>query len=109
LRLVWVFASLGLGQFHSHRRGESMRRPQWRLMLATSLAGVRGAITLAGVMTLPLLLPDGTPFPARAGRISRHRGNPIVAGGGEHWSAASVAGTGSARRAISSPGGGPRS
>jgi CPA1 family monovalent cation:H+ antiporter len=34
-------------------------------MLATSLAGVRGAITLAGVMTLPLFLPDGTPFPAR--------------------------------------------
>jgi CPA1 family monovalent cation:H+ antiporter len=31
----------------------------------TSLAGVRGAITLAGVLTLPLALNDGTPFPAR--------------------------------------------
>jgi NhaP-type Na+/H+ or K+/H+ antiporter len=27
--------------------------------------GARGAITLAGVMTMPLLLADGTPFPAR--------------------------------------------
>jgi CPA1 family monovalent cation:H+ antiporter len=30
-----------------------------------SFAGVRGAITLAGVLTLPLTLNDGTPFPAR--------------------------------------------
>lgn len=30
-----------------------------------SFAGVRGAITLAGVLTLPLTMLDGTPFPAR--------------------------------------------
>jgi hypothetical protein len=30
-----------------------------------SVAGVRGAITLAGVLTLPLAVSDGTPFPAR--------------------------------------------
>ena len=30
-----------------------------------SFAGVRGAITLAGVLTLPLMMNDGTPFPAR--------------------------------------------
>ena len=29
------------------------------------MAGVRGAITLAGILTLPLFLSDGTPFPAR--------------------------------------------
>lgn len=29
------------------------------------LAGVRGAVTLAGVLTLPVLLADGSPFPAR--------------------------------------------
>jgi CPA1 family monovalent cation:H+ antiporter len=33
--------------------------------IATSLAGVRGGITLAGVLTLPLILPDRSPFPAR--------------------------------------------
>ncbi len=36
-----------------------------RLVLVLSVAGVRGAVTLAGVMTLPLQLPDGSPFPAR--------------------------------------------
>jgi CPA1 family monovalent cation:H+ antiporter len=34
-------------------------------MLATSVAGVRGALTMAGVMTLPLALPNSDPFPAR--------------------------------------------
>ena len=65
LRLVWVWISLRLNLAEAHRRGEPMAKLHWRLLLATSLAGVRGAITLAGVMTLPLLLPDGTLFPAR--------------------------------------------
>ncbi|EJY8917358.1 TPA: Na+/H+ antiporter [Escherichia coli] len=34
-----------------------------RHMLLATFAGVRGAITLAGVLSIPLLLPDGTPFP----------------------------------------------
>ncbi|WP_254890259.1 Na+/H+ antiporter, partial [Cronobacter sakazakii] len=36
-----------------------------RELLVASFAGVRGAITLAGVLSIPLLLPDGSPFPAR--------------------------------------------
>ena len=39
--------------------------PTLPLVAAMSLAGVRGAITLAGVLTLPLELRDATPFPAR--------------------------------------------
>ena len=37
-----------------------------RLFLATGVAGVRGAITLAGVLSLPFVLEDGTPFVGRA-------------------------------------------
>ena len=65
LRLLWVAVSLKLARFGARYRGEEVVRTPWRLVLATSLAGVRGTITLAGVMTLPLLMPDGTPFPAR--------------------------------------------
>lgn len=36
-----------------------------RDILIASFAGVRGAVTLAGVLSIPLFLPDGTPFPAR--------------------------------------------
>jgi CPA1 family monovalent cation:H+ antiporter len=65
LRFMWVWISLRLNLLKAHHRGAPATRPHWRLVLATSLAGVRGAITLAGVMTLPLLLPDDNPFPAR--------------------------------------------
>jgi CPA1 family monovalent cation:H+ antiporter len=65
LRLVWVWVSLRLDLLKLQHQGAPLRRLHWRLLLAVSLAGTRGAITLAGVMTLPLLLPDGTPFPAR--------------------------------------------
>lgn len=66
LRFAWVWTSLRLHMFRRRRRGMGTQRPHWRVVAAMSLAGVRGAITLAGVMTLPLLLPDGEPFPARS-------------------------------------------
>jgi CPA1 family monovalent cation:H+ antiporter len=65
LRFVWVVASLAVGSARAHWRGGANPRLPWRLVAALSLAGVRGAITMAGVMTLPLSLPDGAPFPAR--------------------------------------------
>jgi CPA1 family monovalent cation:H+ antiporter len=65
LRFVWVWASLRLTLHRAARRGEPRPAPNWRLVVATSLAGVRGAITLAGVLTLPLAMPNATPFPGR--------------------------------------------
>lgn len=37
----------------------------FRELLIASFAGVRGAITLAGVLSIPLFLSNGEPFPAR--------------------------------------------
>lgn len=65
LRMAWVWVSLRLDARAARRRGEVRRNPHWRVVVAASLAGVRGAITLAGVLSLPLLLPDGGEFPAR--------------------------------------------
>jgi Na+/H+ antiporter len=65
LRLAWVTVSLRISQVVARLRGEPEEPPPWRLVAAATLAGVRGAITLAGVMSLPLLLPDGSRFPAR--------------------------------------------
>ncbi|MEP7185199.1 MAG: Na+/H+ antiporter [Rhodanobacter sp.] len=65
IRFTWVWVSLRMNLLKARHRGEAAASPPWRLVVATSLAGVRGAITLAGVMTLPLLMPDSTPFPAR--------------------------------------------
>lgn len=65
LRLVWVWISLRFTLYRAARQGRAVTRPNWRLVVAMSMAGVRGAITLAGILTLPLALDDGTPFPAR--------------------------------------------
>jgi CPA1 family monovalent cation:H+ antiporter len=65
LRFVWVWVSLRLTILNQRRLGQQEFKPRMRLILATSFAGVRGALTMAGVMTLPLTLADGTPFPGR--------------------------------------------
>jgi len=65
LRFAWVWVSLQLTILNRRRLGHEVFKPRLRLMLATSVAGVRGALTMAGIMTLPLALADGTPFPAR--------------------------------------------
>ncbi len=67
LRFAWVWATLRVTLYRRNRRAASAPggKPHWRLLLATALAGARGAITLAGVLTLPLVLPNGDPFPAR--------------------------------------------
>jgi monovalent cation/hydrogen antiporter len=65
LRLLWVWVSLQFSLFWANRKGVQRQKPSWRLLAAGTVAGVRGAVTLAGILTLPLVLADGTPFPAR--------------------------------------------
>lgn len=66
VRLLWVWALLRITHVYARwRDGVRRRMPQLRLLLATGLAGVRGAITLAAVLSVPLALTDGTPFPER--------------------------------------------
>jgi Na+/H+ antiporter len=67
LRFFWVWFNLRLRRFSNAVRGQRARQRYFdvRLISITSLAGVRGAITLAGVMSIPLLMPNGHAFPAR--------------------------------------------
>jgi CPA1 family monovalent cation:H+ antiporter len=65
MRFVWVWASLWLTF-----PGRGGLWTGWRVVLVMSLAGVRGAVTLAGVLTLPVLLASGAAFPARELAIS---------------------------------------
>jgi CPA1 family monovalent cation:H+ antiporter len=68
-RFAWVWVSLRFTLFRARQRGETIAlagwRPSLRLVAVVSLAGAKGAITLAGILTLPLALPDGSAFPAR--------------------------------------------
>lgn len=65
LRFLWIWVG-DIGAAVSARLGKRHVEPfGLRVRLAGSVAGVRGAITLAGILSLPLVLRDGSPFPAR--------------------------------------------
>ncbi|MBB6251663.1 Na+/H+ antiporter [Nitrospirillum iridis] len=66
LRLLWVWLSLWITRALARRLGRPRQnRPSVRLIIVTAVAGVRGAVTLAGVLSLPEWLRDGVPFPGR--------------------------------------------
>lgn len=64
-RLIWIFpgAYLPFVLFPHIRRAEA--RPSWQTVLVAGWAGMRGTITLAAALSIPLLQSDGEPFPAR--------------------------------------------
>lgn len=64
-RLAWVMpgAYLPFLLFPRLRRTETP--PTWQAVLVTGWAGMRGTITLAAALSIPLLQADGTPFPGR--------------------------------------------
>jgi len=65
LRFLWIWVG-DIAQRIAARFGRHEAEPfGLRVRLAGSVAGVRGAITLAGILSLPLAMPDGSPFPAR--------------------------------------------
>lgn len=64
MRFAWVWLSVRFTMF-SRRSDGSAFRPGLRLIGAMSVAGARGSITLAGVLTLPVVMADGSDFPAR--------------------------------------------
>jgi len=65
LRFIWVWVSLRFMLMRALHRGEKRPKVGTRLVWTTALAGVRGAITMAGVLSLPLMKSDTVPFPVR--------------------------------------------
>ncbi|RYF63694.1 MAG: Na+/H+ antiporter, partial [Comamonadaceae bacterium] len=67
LVLRWIWLTLGVRRSlaRAHRTGRMAEAPSPLLTLATTLAGIRGALTLAGALSVPLLLNNGQAFPGR--------------------------------------------
>jgi monovalent cation/hydrogen antiporter len=61
IRFAWVVASLGVARVAKKSPGSK----GWREIAASTIAGARGVVTLAGALSIPLAMPDGTPFPYR--------------------------------------------
>jgi CPA1 family monovalent cation:H+ antiporter len=65
IRYAWISLGSLFNKVVDRVRGRKGERLRGRLKLFAALAGVRGAITLAGILSLPFSMPDGSAFPAR--------------------------------------------
>ncbi|MCX2454736.1 cation:proton antiporter [Lacticaseibacillus nasuensis] len=57
LRVLWTYGYMWVGK--------NSAQPSWRTAWISGVSGVRGAITVVGVLAVPLTLGDGTAFPER--------------------------------------------
>lgn len=64
-RFVWVFPGTYLPRWISRSVRERDPLPSWRAVFVVAFTGVRGAVSLAAALALPLTLPNGDPFPYR--------------------------------------------
>jgi CPA1 family monovalent cation:H+ antiporter len=65
VRLVWMFPGGYLPWLLFRRSRLAEPRPPWRWLAVAGRAGMRGTITLAAALSIPVLAADGTPFPGR--------------------------------------------
>ena len=63
-RIAWVFAVGWLGRVHARRRDELMPA-NLREVAVVSWSGMRGVVTVATALALPVLVDDGGHFPDR--------------------------------------------
>ena len=63
-RIVWVFAVLYAPKIRRHRR-DGLELPSPRAALLVGWSGMRGAVSLAAALAIPLTIDGGDPFPGR--------------------------------------------
>jgi CPA1 family monovalent cation:H+ antiporter len=64
-RFAWVFPGTYLTRFMSGKLARRDPSPPWRQVFVVAFTGVRGAVSLAAALALPLALPGGEGFPHR--------------------------------------------
>jgi monovalent cation/hydrogen antiporter len=64
-RFAWVYPAIYLPRLISKRTRERDPAPSWRVTFVLAFTGVRGAVSLAAALALPLALPSGEGFPNR--------------------------------------------
>ena len=64
IRFIWSLISSKYN--HIRHRAEGAEKPGIKTSLLTSLLGARGAVTMAGVLSIPYLTANGAEFPNRS-------------------------------------------
>jgi CPA1 family monovalent cation:H+ antiporter len=65
VRLAWVFPGAYLPRLVRGRFGRRESVPPWQNVAVVGWCGMRGIVSLAAALALPLTLTDGSPFPGR--------------------------------------------
>jgi monovalent cation/hydrogen antiporter len=65
VRIIWVFASANAMRWLSFSLNRPDPDPDWRNMAIIAWTGMRGVVSLAAALAVPLTLSDGSPFPGR--------------------------------------------
>jgi monovalent cation/hydrogen antiporter len=70
LRMFWIFPGARLAYFIRRRLlRQNVTRPTAGEMIVVGWSGLRGVLTLAAAISLPVVTSDGSPFPHRAAII----------------------------------------
>lgn len=64
-RLAWSFGVTGIIRTLDRRPQQRERRASWRLRVVAAWSGMRGAVSLAAALALPLTTDAGEPLPGR--------------------------------------------
>ena len=64
-RLLWTFPATYLPRYLSRSVRERNPSPPWQQVAAIAYTGMRGAISLAAALAIPLTVNNGAPFPGR--------------------------------------------
>ena len=65
IRFVWGFVTTALIRAIDRRPSQRARRASWQIRVVGGWAGMRGAVTLAAALAVPLETNAGDPFPGR--------------------------------------------
>ncbi|GGG44782.1 Na+/H+ antiporter [Hymenobacter glacieicola] len=65
IRLVWMYPAAFIPRWLSHRVRATQTSPGWQGTLILGWAGMRGVVSLASALSVPLLLDNGQAFPQR--------------------------------------------
>ncbi|MDB1103587.1 cation:proton antiporter [Lentilactobacillus parabuchneri] len=68
IRVFWIYTYQAVSSLRS-RKIKSLKTkqmPTFKAALLAGLSGVRGAVTMAGVLSIPMTIDGGSPFPSRS-------------------------------------------
>lgn len=65
IRILWVYPNTYIPRLLSRKIREREPRPSPKIVFLVGWAGMRGVVSLASALAVPLVLTDGSPFPHR--------------------------------------------